>query len=373
MRRVRIMTDRFGMAWRPELALDLHRSAGRVEVLEFLAEEWFGASRQRLASLAAWCREIPCHLHGTSLGLASATPIAPERLCCWKELIDTVQPARWSEHLAFVRGGGVELGHLAAPSRNVDSLAGAVANLRRIRDAVGSMPLVENVATLMAPPGSDWAEPVWLSAVVGASGAGLLLDLHNLHTNAVNQGWDALTALDDLPLERVEAVHLAGGRRWRGRILDDHQHPVPEAVFALLEGLAARVSGPLDIIIERDGSFPAFGELLDELDAARAAVAAGRARRRVVRPAQVAASATLLTAPLALAAGRWEAFLARLYTDSVLRAEFLADPGASARAAGFDERAAASLAAIDREGLVLVSESLAAKRSSRLASTSHAQ
>ena len=65
-------------------------------------------------------------------------------------------------------------------------------------------------------------------------------------------------------------VHLAGGRRWRGRVLDDHLHPVPDAVFALLEELAARAPGPLDVIIERDGSFPPFAELLAELDRARA-------------------------------------------------------------------------------------------------------
>jgi uncharacterized protein (UPF0276 family) len=354
------MTDRFGLGWRPELALDLHRHGDRVEVLEFLAEEWFDAPRDRLATLAAWCRERPAHLHGTTLGLASAAPIAPPRLAAWRRLLDAAQPERWSEHLAFVRGGGVELGHLAAPPRSAATIAGALDNLARIRAAVGSLPLVENVATLITPPGSDRDEPAWLSAIVEGSGAGLLLDLHNLHANAANQGWDALAALARLPVAQVAAVHLAGGRRWRGRVLDDHLHPVPDAVFTLLEELAARVPGPLDVIIERDGSFPPFAELLAELDHARASVAAGRARR--IRPHGCGALAATLLEPAAAGAIPLEAFLARLYTDPALRAGFLADPGAVARAAGLGEDDARQLAVLDRDGLALTADSLAAKR-----------
>ncbi len=361
MRWVRLVSDRFGLGWRPELALDLHRHGERVEVLEFIAEDWFDAPRARLATLTAWCRERPVHLHGTSLGLASAAPIAPQRLDAWRRLIDATQPACWSEHLAFVRGGGLELGHLAAPPRTAATIAGTLRNLAHIRAVVGSLPLIENVATLITPPGSDHDEPAWLAAIAAGSGAGLLLDLHNLYANAVNQGWDATAALDQLPLTRVTTVHLAGGRRWRGRVLDDHLHPVPDAVFALLEDLAARAPGPLDVIIERDGSFPPFAELLAEIDHARACVAVGRSRqqKRAACGTLAAFTTTAVAAPQALT---FEAVLARLYIDPALRAGFLADPLAVARAAGLDDDDAQRLAALDRDGLVLTADSLAAKR-----------
>ncbi len=234
------MSDRFGLAWRPELALELHRQGDQIEILEFLAEAWLTATPRRLRTLAAWCRERSVHLHGTTLGLASAVPVEHQRLLAWRRLLEAVRPQRWSEHLAFVRGGGVELGHLAAPPRSAATVAGACANLERIGAVVGSLPLLENVATLIAPPGSDCDEPAWLSAIIAGSGGELLLDLHNLHANACNQGYDAVAALERLPLSRVRAVHLAGGRRWRGRVLDDHLHAVPAAVVTLLEELAAR-------------------------------------------------------------------------------------------------------------------------------------
>src|SRR5947207_1092634 len=72
--------------------------------------------------------------------------------------------------------------------------------------------LVENVATLIEPPASPLGEPEWTGGIVAASGAPMLLDLHNLYANAVNFGEDAPAYLRRFPLDRVAAVHLAGGR-----------------------------------------------------------------------------------------------------------------------------------------------------------------
>jgi hypothetical protein len=81
-------------------------------------------------------------------------------------------------------------------------------------------------------------------------------------------------------------VHLAGGRSvgipgkpGQQRLLDDHLHPTPDAVFSLLEAVGATAPHPLTVILERDGLYPPFEELLSELSRARTSLAAGRARR----------------------------------------------------------------------------------------------
>jgi uncharacterized protein (UPF0276 family) len=137
----------------------------------------------------------------------------------------------------------------------------------------------ENVATLVRPPGSDLDEGAWLAAVLDATGAALLLDLHNLHANAVNGGFRPEAVLDRLPIDRVRAIHLAGGRPIQGRVLDDHLHDVPPVVFDLLAEVGARGPGPLTVVLERDGRYPPTDRLLADLDRARAALARGRARR----------------------------------------------------------------------------------------------
>jgi len=187
----------------------------------------------------------------------------------------------WSEHLAFVRGGGIEIGHLAAPPRTEASIEGTCRNIDCAARIVGCAPLVENIATLIAPPASQLDEPEWIERIVCGARIGMLLDLHNLYANAVNFGDDPHVFLRRLPLERVRAVHLSGGRWISGpngvrRLLDDHLHDVPEEVLALLCELGRLAPQPLTVIIERDGRFPPTSSLLEQLDIARTVLAAGR-------------------------------------------------------------------------------------------------
>jgi hypothetical protein len=62
------------------------------------------------------------------------------------------------------------------------------------------------------------------------------------------------------------------GTDFRGRNL----HDVPPAVFELLRELGRLAPQPLTVIIERDGRYPPTARLLEQLDDARAALAAGR-------------------------------------------------------------------------------------------------
>ncbi len=277
------MRDRVGLGWRPCLAAGILANLDRIDVLEVIADDHFRAPARALRALRTLGAQRPLLLHGVGLGLASAHPVEPRRAEALARLCGAVEPESWSEHLAFVRAGGREIGHLAAPPRTAATVDGACRNLEVLRRVVGSLPALENVATLVEPPASTLGEPAWISAIAGRSGCHLLLDLHNLYANAMNFGPSPQAFLDALPLARVRSVHLAGGRAIRTRrggirILDDHLHATPPEVFALLEDVAARCPQPLTVLLERDGDYPAMAELLGELDAARSALAAGRRR-----------------------------------------------------------------------------------------------
>ncbi|HLG14095.1 MAG TPA: DUF692 domain-containing protein [Blastocatellia bacterium] len=284
--------DQIGLGWRRELAVGILANLDRIDVVEVIADDYFDATRRERRALRTLAAQIPVVLHGVTLGLASAVPVERRRLERTARLCDEVQPDYWSEHLAFVRGGGIEIGHLAAPPRNNATVEGAAANLERATRIVGSAPLVENVATLIDPPASDRDEATWINDILGASRCRLLLDLHNLYANATNFGFDASHFLARIPAERVAAIHLAGGK-WIGdihnaagrRLLDDHLHDVPDPVYELLTEVGARVPGPLTVILERDGHYPPIDRLLEELDVARAALARGRRQRDAVSEA----------------------------------------------------------------------------------------
>jgi uncharacterized protein (UPF0276 family) len=251
--------------------------------VEVIADDLFDAPRSERRALRALSAQTTVVLHGVSLGLASSVPVETKLLEKTARLCEEARPEYWSEHLAFVRGGGVEVGHLTAPPRTDATIEGAASNLERARTVVGSAPLVENIATLIDPPGGDYDEIDWINGIIDSSPGDLLLDLHNLHANATNFGYDAMEFLTRLPAERIAAVHLAGGK-WvealgERRLLDDHLHDVPDVVYLFLTELAAVVPHPLTVILERDGAYPPIEVLLRQLDLAREALAAGRLRR----------------------------------------------------------------------------------------------
>ena len=275
--------DRFGLGWRAKLALGILSNLDRIDIVEVIADDYFRASHRERRALRTLAAQTPVTLHGVSLGMASSVPVDTKRLDQIARLCDEVEPVSWSEHLAFVRGGGIEIGHLAAPPRSAATVSGAIANLRRAREIVGLSPQMENVATLIDPPASDRDEATWVSQIILNSESDLLLDLHNLHANSVNFNFDPIDYISHIPPGRISAIHLAGGK-WIGRpnarrLLDDHLHDVPGPVYQLLEEVGARATRPLTVILERDGNFPPVEWLLEQLDLARRAVARGRARR----------------------------------------------------------------------------------------------
>ncbi|HXH38604.1 MAG TPA: DUF692 domain-containing protein, partial [Thermoanaerobaculia bacterium] len=253
--------------WRPELGAAILGHLDRIDVVEVLAEEFVEATAPERRALRMLASCVPVIVHGTSLGLASTEPVDGKRLDSVARVIGWLEPESWSEHLAFVRAGGIEIGHLAAPPRNDATLDGLMRNVDAARRVVGWPPLLENVASLIDPPFSDYAEGQWLDLVLRATGTGLLLDLHNLHANATNFGFDAAAIIASIDHDRVGGFHLAGGHPIEGnRILDDHLHSVPTEVFDLLAMVETRNA---TIIIERDGNYPPFAELLAEVEHAR--------------------------------------------------------------------------------------------------------
>jgi uncharacterized protein (UPF0276 family) len=82
-----------------------------------------------------------------------------------------------------------------------------------------------------------------------------------------------------LPAGLVREIHVAGGKAVREPFLqrpllvDTHSYPVPEEALALLDRALAR-QAPTSIVLERDDRLEAEDEILGDLDAIRARVAA---------------------------------------------------------------------------------------------------
>jgi uncharacterized protein (UPF0276 family) len=274
-----------GIGWRPELALAIDRrhDLGFIEVLaeSFPARDPVPRPVEVLRS-----RGLAVIPHGVTLSLGSAEPPDRDRLAALAALARRFEAPLVSEHLAFVRGGGLETGHLLPLPRTRDALELVVANVRAAQAALPVPLALENVAALFDWPAAEMDEATFLAEVLERADVLLLLDLENVYANALNLSGDPAAFLDRLPLARVAYVHVAGGAKRQSLYHDTHAEKVPAKVLDLLEELCARVAVP-GVMLERDDHFPPAGELNAELDAIAGAVARGN-RWRTARAEHVA-------------------------------------------------------------------------------------
>ena len=264
-----------GIGWRPQLAplVLRRRDLGFVEVV---AESLPDDRPLPLALVEARRRGLAVVPHGVGFGLGGAEPPDPARLQHLRRVALRLDAPLVSEHVAFVRAGGLESGHLQPLPRTRDALEVLVEN---VATAVASLPVplaLEPVASLFEWPSPEIGEADFLTELVERTGAFLLLDVANIYANARNRGEDPLALIDRLPLDRVAYVHVAGGWLCDGRYHDTHAAAVAPEVLELLATLAER--GPLPgAMLERDDRFPPVSSISAELDAIAEAAGAARA------------------------------------------------------------------------------------------------
>ncbi len=160
-----------------------------------------GARAPCLRPLRRLAAEVPVFWHGISLGLASTVPVDAKRLDRMARLVQRNRRGRvvGAPGVCPRRRGRDRPPRSAAAQPRLDRR-----RLPPILSAPAASsaqpPLVENIATLIDPPGSKLAEPEWTGEIVETADAGLLLDLHNLYANAVNFGEEPYAFLRRFPL-----------------------------------------------------------------------------------------------------------------------------------------------------------------------------
>lgn len=243
-------------------------------------ENYMVAGGPRLTWLEAIRARHPISLHGVGLSLAADADPDAEHLARWVRLIERVQPALISEHLAWSAWRGAYYPDLLPFARNAERLARLCRNVSIVQDALGRRIAVENPSHYLHLADHHYGEIEFIAELVRRTGCGVLLDVNNVHVGANNLGYDAQDYMDAFPAEDIMEVHLAGHsidpNLGPALLIDSHDAPVAPAVWALYERLIARI-GPRPTLIERDSALPAFSELLAEARRANE-VLRGRAR-----------------------------------------------------------------------------------------------
>jgi uncharacterized protein (UPF0276 family) len=248
-----------GIGWRPEIA-GFVAGVESLGFTEVIAESIHQELPPPLAALRD--KGVPVIPHGVKLSLGGADPVEAHRVEHFANAAAVARAPLVSEHIAFVRAGGMEAGHLLPLPRSREAVDAMVANVTTVQSTLDVPLALEPIAALVEWPDDELTEIQVLTEILDRTGALLLLDIANVYANALNRGEDAYKLLAGIPWERVAYVHVAGGEMVGGLYHDTHVHALSEEVLALV-----REVRPKAAMLERDGRYPPAAELRAELDA----------------------------------------------------------------------------------------------------------
>jgi len=275
-----------GIGLRREHLGDLVSSQRPVDFLELLPENWLCYGGQRRRQLDACIDRFPSVSHSVSLSIGGTDPLDHELLDAIALFCERTGAPFFSDHLCYSTVQAQPV-HDLLPLPFSRDVARHVAERVALAQAhVGRPLLLENATYYLSMPGADLDEAGFICAVLHATDCGMLLDVNNVYVNSRNHGYDPFSFIDQLPLERVQQLHLAGHTQREDVIIDTHIGPIVDPVWALYRYTLRRAGRMIPTLIEWDQDIPALDVLLDEADRARAA-----ADRALVSPLATAFTA----------------------------------------------------------------------------------
>jgi uncharacterized protein (UPF0276 family) len=239
-----------------------------VDWFELLSENYM-VDGGRPLRIAREVRELaPVALHGVSLNIGSTDPLDADYLDELDRLSRLARPSWISDHLCWTGISGTNL-HDLLPLPYADDVIVHVADrVRRVQDRLGRRIALENVSSYLSFERDMMSEWDFLVAVAEEADCGILLDINNVFVSAHNHGFDAVKYIDSIPAERVFQIHLAGHSTSGEMLIDTHDHPVTDKVWALFERAIANL-GPVSTLIEWDDQIPTYARLIEEAEKAR--------------------------------------------------------------------------------------------------------
>lgn len=265
-----------GVGYKPQHYADIIKDPEPVGWLEIHAENYMGDGGRPIAQLRQLSERFPISVHGVGLSIGSEGDLDPDHLARLKHLVDWLNPASFSEHLAWSTHDSHFLNDLLPLPYTKTTLAKVASHISQVQDVLGRQMLLENPSSYLAFAESTYSEPDFLREIVARTGCGLLLDVNNVFVSAINLKTSPQAYIDAFPVEAVGEIHLGGhdedaDETGAPLLIDSHGKAVVDPVWALLDYTLAR-TGPKPLLIEWDNDVPEWAVLANEAKRAAGAL-----------------------------------------------------------------------------------------------------
>ncbi|MBV7410286.1 DUF692 domain-containing protein [Maritimibacter sp. DP1N21-5] len=272
---------RAGVGFKPQHYAEIVSDPGPVGWLEIHAENYMGDGGRPIAQLHALAERFPISVHGVGLSIGGEG-LGEDHLARVARLVHWLEPARFSEHLAWSSHGGTYFNDLLPLPYTTQTLARVCDHIDRVQEVLGRRMLLENPSVYVEFAETEMQETDFLREVARRTGCGMLLDVNNVHVSATNRQVDARQYLADFPMHAVGELHLGGHAAdevlGEALLIDSHGCEIADPVWDLFAEVLRR-TGPIATLIEWDNDVPSWPVLAAEATRVDSRLAAAARRK----------------------------------------------------------------------------------------------
>lgn len=259
-RRFDALPNRPGVGYKPQHYSDILENPAPVAWLEIHAENYMGDGGRPLAQLRHLAERFAISVHGVGLSIGGEAPLDTDHLARLKHLNDWLQPASFSEHLAWSTHDSHFLNDLLPLPYTQETLDRVVRHIDQVQETVGRKMLLENPSTYLAFEETQMSEVDFLAEIAERTGCGLLFDVNNVFVSATNQKTDPYSYIDAFPLHLVGEIHLGGhdedtDEHGAPLLIDSHGREVVDPVWEMYRYTIEK-GGLKPSLIEWDNDVP---------------------------------------------------------------------------------------------------------------------
>lgn len=234
--------------------------------IEVAPENWINIGGYWKKQFMKALEKYPLYTHGLSLSLGSPDKLDYDFLKKIKLFLAETNAQIYSEHLSYAKCDNAHLYDLLPIPFTWDAAKYVAKQIRTVQDILERKIAIE-IVSYYSPLAPEMTEIDFINEVLKEADCDLLLDVNNVYVNSFNHGYNAKQFIDQLPLKRVNYIHMAGHQQVSDTlIIDTHGEAIIDRVFDLFTYTLQQLKRDVPILLERDFNIPEMAELQLEIN-----------------------------------------------------------------------------------------------------------
>ena len=256
-----------GIGYRKDFAEEfLQSNILNPSFIEVAPENWIGVGGFWKKQFQRVLEQYPLFTHGLSLSIGSPDELDFDFLRKVKIFLNETNSKIYSEHLSYAKCDNAHLYDLLPIPFTYDAVKHVSKRIKTVQDLLERKIAIE-IVSYYTPVAPELKEIEFINMILEEADCELLLDVNNVYVNSFNHQYNAKAFIDQLPMDRVSYIHMAGHEKVSDTlIIDTHGEAIIDPVYDLFEYSMHQLKRDVPVLLERDFNIPALRELQIEMN-----------------------------------------------------------------------------------------------------------